>query len=535
MDLSRPDIDLPQWRALVRTSFRIIRRQPAGFSIGSRSSMGVLWTGLLFYGLMGVFFAVLVNQTHAAGPAAFLVLSLVSIFIGSSVLVEFGSSIVTADDILILGTRPISSRTYFAARITVVLLFVLMYAAALAGPAEVTFLHRYGIAVGAAWLVAAAAASMATGLAMVLVYTAALRYVSAQRIRSVMGYVQMGLSFVIYGGYGLLLNKLGPMFDVSTLPAWTTLLPPAWFASLVSLAGGEWTPGHWAGGILALLSLVILFTAIGGRISLSYTESILASATDEAAGKRRPGKGGLGLARFLARPEDRAIALLVLKQFRYDTKFKLAVLSIIPITILYLYQGMKGATGLSDPFVNPEGFESSALVYIAVILFPVILKSEIVRSDMYQASWIFHAAPVHKGDLMLAVRNIVSVLFLAPYLTLLALLFLYFWGNAGHVLLHMIVLSLASDIFMQVLSLIAPQLPFSAPRATGQRTAMVTGAMVASPILILGLMAVFTFYLYPSFLTYAGGVIALALLDLLGRVLVKRRTGHAGERLEYGW
>ena len=100
---------------------------------------------------------------------------------------------------------------------------------------------------------------------MVLVYTAALRYVPASRIRSVMGYVQMALSFAIYGSYALLLDKLGPMFDLASLPSWTALLPPAWFASLVGLAAGEWTGGLLAGLLLSLVSLVLLLAAIGGR------------------------------------------------------------------------------------------------------------------------------------------------------------------------------------------------------------------------------------------------------------------------------
>ncbi|HEX9006402.1 MAG TPA: hypothetical protein VF889_03850, partial [Bacteroidota bacterium] len=80
-----------------------------------------------------------------------------------------------------------------------------------------------------------------------------------------------------------------------------------------------------------------------------------------------------------------------------------------------------------------------------------------------------------------------------------------------------------------------PQLPFSAPRTTGERTAIVTAAMVAGPILILALMALFTFYLYQSLLTYACGAAALFLLDLLLRALLKQRTRRVGERLECVW
>ncbi|HEX9007209.1 MAG TPA: hypothetical protein VF889_07935, partial [Bacteroidota bacterium] len=66
------DIDVRQWRALVRTSFRIIRRQPSSFSLGGRSAGGGLWAGVVIYVLMGVLFAFLASQAAAPDTAAFL-------------------------------------------------------------------------------------------------------------------------------------------------------------------------------------------------------------------------------------------------------------------------------------------------------------------------------------------------------------------------------------------------------------------------------------------------------------------------------
>ena len=118
-------------------------------------------------------------------------------------------------------------------------------------------------------------------------------------------------------------------------------------------------------------------------------------------------------------------------------------------------------------------------------------------------------------------------------LALLALVFLYFFRHPGHVVLHMIVLTLAADIFLQVLSMVSPGLPFSSPRTVGARVASVSAAMIAGPIFILGFMALFTYFLYPSALLYTAGVAALLGLDLLLRSLLRRRVTAVGDRLEF--
>ena len=46
----------------------------------------------------------------------------------------------------------------------------------------------------------------------------------------------------------------------------------------------------------------------------------------------KPNRSGV---HFFRRPEDRAVAMLIARQFRYDVKFKMAVLSILPLTVFY--------------------------------------------------------------------------------------------------------------------------------------------------------------------------------------------------------
>jgi hypothetical protein len=535
MNLLPEDFDVRQWRALLRVSFKIMQRQQSHLSMGKQSRMSNLWMGVLFYGIMGFVFAGAAAAATSAGTAAFILACLISVFISTLVLLEFGSTIVSPDDIAVLSMRPISSRTYFAARISAVGVMVLLYATAMSGPAVVAFAWRFGVHVGLAWLLAAISGSLAAALLMIVIYTGALRHISPTKIRTVMGYVQLVLSFTIYGGYAILSEKLVVLMGAAGLPAFAPLLPQAWFASIVALAAGETSTTHWLGLALSITLLGGLIAAVGGRISLGYAEASAAAVT-EGSEKRKKGKAsGLGVLRLLRHHEDRAIALLLLRQFRYDVKFKMSVLTIIPLTFLYLYQGMQRGDGIVDPFISTGGFGPSVLLYVAVILFPVILKNEIVRSDMYQASWVFYASPVLRGELILSVRRVITVLFVLPYLGLLTLIFFYFFRHPGHVLQHMIVLYLASNLFLQVLFIITPQLPFSRPRVVGERVAAITVTMIAGPIFFLATMGLFTYFLYPSFWLYAAGTSVMIAINMLLRSLLSKRAMKAGEELEYGW
>lgn len=69
--------------------------------------------------------------------------------------------------------------------------------------------------------------------------------------------------------------------------------------------------------------------------------------------------------------------------------FRLGVLSILPVTILYVLKSARDGT-IGDPFLPYAGSqrEGFSLVVMAVMMFPSILKMHLTHSDAYRASWI---------------------------------------------------------------------------------------------------------------------------------------------------
>ena len=129
---------------------------------------------------------------------------------------------------------------------------------------------------------------------------------------------------------------MASQFDRSPLPTrrWIWFVPVSWFASIEPALSGI---GRSARTLLATLAaLVLTITALAlaaGRLSLEFAERLSAASTTA----ERPRKGLMRRIPGFREGEAYAIATLVRAQFRYDMRFRFAILSIVPVTIFYIF------------------------------------------------------------------------------------------------------------------------------------------------------------------------------------------------------
>ena len=119
----------------------------------------------------------------------------------STVLIDHNSAITSPDDYGILAFHPVSSRTYFAARLANVFVYTLGMATVLCYLPVILFFFRHGAAVGLAALAAAYGGAIAVTLTVMLVYAWMLRLVGPRRLRSALSWLQLVISMFVYGGY----------------------------------------------------------------------------------------------------------------------------------------------------------------------------------------------------------------------------------------------------------------------------------------------------------------------------------------------
>jgi hypothetical protein len=141
--------------------------------------------------------------------------------------------------------------------------------------------------------------------------------------------------------------------------------------------------------------------------------------------------------------------------------------------------------------------------------------------------------PAEKVRLVLALKKILFTAFIVPYLSVLSLVFLYYFNNVLHVLMHLIVLLLFSYAFLQAYLLFNPQMPFSVPRQMGQRATLLGVVMVIGPIAMIGVLLLFSFFVYRDPFVYVGSVIVLWLTIFILEKVLLLRVSRKLARLEF--
>jgi ABC-2 type transport system permease protein len=535
-------VDYEQWRALVRLSLKIDLRTASmarsGYAQTSKSAKpsGQLFVQFLVYVVMGAMLSIFVVFSKDVFFTGMVLLTYTMMMTGMLVLIDFGAIVISPDDYAILGYQPVSSRTYFISRLTNILVYSTSLTLALSIIPVIAYFFTAGFRplLGIAALLAALFTGLATTLFLVLIYATVLRVINPHRLRRIVGYFQLLLSFFIYGGY-MVLPRLIKVETIAAMSIkktpWLMLYPPAWFASYLDLAMGRMTAMEIAPALLSIVVLALLANHARGKLALEYSDR-LSSATTVS---ERPKKSsGFVLPAIVFREgEARAVALLVRNQFKYDQKFRLAVLGILPLTVLYLYLGLDHGP-LLDPFVNRGfGLDNSLLLYLAILMFPSLLRLSLTNSDSYQASWIYYATPADRSRLVLQAKNFIFVYFMIPYLLFIGAIFFYFYRNVWHVLAHLAVLALLSHAFLQLAALINPALPFSQPMRKAQRSTSFILIGMVTPFAAVALLGFLKMFVYPNPAVLMMTLAALIGLSWWGEKILQARVRRRTERFEY--
>jgi hypothetical protein len=484
----RAGVDYAQWRALTRATLLIEFRTMGGRS--GRASAQVKATGallglLVFYTMFGGMISLVVWVNADLFVSALIVVAYAMFMVGTAALLDHNAAITSPDDYLILGPRPVDSRTYFAARATNVFVYTLAMTTVFAYLPLLAFLVRHGAGVALGATAAVYASTGATTLTMVVSYVWLMRVVGPARLKRLLSYVQMLASFFVYGGFVLVAELIGPNALKLTVhkTAWLLALPPVWFASYVEIAAGRLTMAEVGPAVLSLVVVAGLVAAAGGRLSLDYADRLGAvmSASAARAGVVRQSRRAL----WFRRDEARAVALLIRAQFRNDLKFRMGVLAILPLTILYIVMGLREGE-IGDPFVR-RGYQGFSMITMAVLMFPSMLRMNLIRSDAYKASWIFFATPVDRVRIVRAAKNLLLVTFLLPYLAAVGLLLAWLSPYPSHTAVHLLVIALLSHLALQTVIFLEPDLPFSRPLVKGSSSSRVFMVMMivgASAVLL---------------------------------------------------
>jgi hypothetical protein len=544
----RLDVDYEQWRALLRVALKLDVREATlgGRTLGVQGSgVRALAGALILYVVTGAVLAPLIWLSADVLFTGTIFLTYAMLLVGGLVLLDFQAVVTSPKDREVLGFQPVGAPTYLAAKFANLLFYVVVVTTAIGiGPFTAFFLKDgFHAALGVAAVVATYLSTSATALAMLLSYACIVAAVRPERLRRALSYLQLGLSTLVFGGYVLLPALMDdPQMVRLALPKvwWIWLHPATWFASYLELARGRLDQSYLLAAVGSLLTLVLLAAGVRRVFTLADANTLV----ELARGPGTPVVQGTGTAgvthplRWFRRNEPRAAALLIRAQFRYDQRFRLSVLAVIPMLLMFLLVSIPGASGRSsadgwgvpDPFTDPEVGLRPNMLYFALVLAPVMVMMEVARSDQYRAAWIFSATPHDVGRLVVSIKNVVMVYFVIPLLLVLAGFFTYAFGHLGHTLIHTAILGLICHLYLQLAVLVAPNLPFSRPPQKIDRMSIfLINILAVLPAMFLLQPALAWAYAGPARLVTTVATIAgvSALLDRLCAWRVRRRWARA--------
>ncbi|HYT73210.1 MAG TPA: hypothetical protein VEL79_00555 [Vicinamibacterales bacterium] len=525
-------VDARQWRALVRTYVKLDFRTPGGAvrSHQTQRRAASPLVGLAFItAIGGLVFAFIAAVTDDVLLATSLLTTYAAANTMMLLLVDFTGVVISPDDYGVLGHRPVASRTYFAARMAAIGVYVGTISLVMAAPPAIVYAMKLGPAAAPATVFAVLFCNLTTAVLVITGYVALLRWVHPGRLRRAMSYLQLAVSASFYATYylatvGLRRAAMTPMgFERAR---WLWAAPSTWFAAFVPVAAGRGSIAAWIASLVALLLTAACVPLAAGRLSLDYARRVgEMSAAGEPAGKRR----AMRLPGF-RRGEARAVALLVRAQFRFDNRFRMAILSILPLTGFYLLLGSSQGA-LQDPFSGLT-HASGPGVFFAIAFIPLTLHGALTVSESWRASWIFFATPASHARIVVATKNFVTVYFLGSYLAVLASFWSFFFDRAWHAAVHALFAGLLAHLLLQLTVIARPALPFAAEPRKAERSFNTFG------IIIVGSIAAGVFpFLLP--IVYQRVVVTIAVLAFMLAVTaaleyaLRQRVSEAIGELEF--
>lgn len=531
-------VDYIQWRALARAYMWMDFATLLG-AYGPKEARRAAVRLLVAWGFLtalGLSQASVVWLARDPFLAAALVTTMMMLWVGLTVLAQ-STTLIAPEDFAIIGFRPVSSRTYFAVRLTALLWQTLETTLLVGWLPVVAFLTREDgtLQLALAGAAALAGSSVAVAMAVVVLYGSLIRIVSPARLAMLLSYASAAATLTLTVGVMLAVNHFAesdtPVAFLDRALArdlramW---FPGAWFAAYVALAQGPRGALEIAAAALSVVTLGALALSLRGRLSSDYAASMaeLSSRWMGGSAPREPRWGFL-------RSERRAVALLVRNHLRGDIRFQLAVT--MNVIMGLVITAMSSSFQLpADPFgADGGGMRNLMLPMFALLFVPPQVYQTLVQTPSHQASWLFFTSPSDRVKLVTAGRDAIAAFVLLPALLLLAVFFTVAYGHVGHAVLHASFLGAVAYASLQLSVLITPRLPFSVPLVQGSSHGFPLFTNLLVLMIGMPFFALLQFLAYRSGYHLAIGFAGVAALVWGLNVLTRRRIERRASTLVY--
>jgi hypothetical protein len=527
-------VDWRQLRALLVASIRLDIRSSRSRYGGSR--VPPLFIVLITYTVMGVLLAVALIRSGDPFAYAIFTLSGAMFMTALTVIMEYGTVVVNPDDYEIMAHRPISSRTYFWAKVANLLFYVSLMAATLAGPGALlgAFTFPSGALFGLTHFAMALLSCWSTAALVVVLYSAAVRIVSYDRFTSAITFVHTAATLVLTMGYVFLPRMLAedPTLISIRRGGWLFAAPPAWYAAVVDLAAGAAPPQSVLLAALAGISSAVLLGLALTTISLGYAGRLseLASSApkEQPVRTRSSGRRRFAIGRLVSSNDSELAGYeLMAAYLARERKLRSRVYPAFGLPMAaYLFGLITG--GLHDPLIaSPDGAGLNVMNILGLycVFISFFFASAMTQTDQWRASWLFYAAPLaDRSGLVVGARKVVIWRYLVPFFAGLFVLLSFTMPllSAAAFVIVTFALSLAT---FSLIGLTSPHLPLSqsVEKARQMRQLGIVALLAMAMGVVIGVQKAFRKVPAAGAFVLIGLVVTVWVLEVVLRRRLRRR------------
>lgn len=435
----RQGIDTDHLYAIVETKLMMDKRRVyMNWRQGQQENRNHLNVVLIVYGLFGLFAgAAVMSLPFLTGMV--IVHAYFIFMLAMTLITDFSTVLLDTADNQILLPRPVSSRTFFTARLIHILIYLLQFTIVLSiMPIIFTFV-KYGFLPGTGICITILLSVLVAVFFTYLLYMLILRFSNEEKVRDIVTYFQIGMTIFFTVGYQVLLRvvDLSELAEPFEIHWYSYLIPPVWMAMLLE---GVYTFNFDAMHItmtgLAIFVPVALFWLMNKYLAPSFSRKLAALNTDgarvvtPAAGKKKD-QLAVALSGFFCKLSvERGAFEFTWKMAARDKSFKLqfypGMAYIAFFIFVIVFNGGRN-------FEEQWAVLSSTAKYLPLIYIPLLsVSGGIIIStfnENFQASWIYYSAPVaDPGEIIAGSLKALFVKFFFPVYALLFAFCLYIWG-----------------------------------------------------------------------------------------------------------
>ena len=429
------------------------------------------------------------SMSIATGILMFLVMT--------SMISDFSAVLLDIRDRFIIATKPVDKRTINFARTLHIIYYLMVLTGALAGPSLIAALYAHGLLFFLVYVLEVVLLDLLILVITALLYLLILRFFDGERLKDIINYFQIILSFAVVIGYQL----VGRSFSLINMhiefheASWQWFIPPFWFgAAFQWLESGKATAQTMGMALVALVIPLGLFY-LYIRLMPSFEKQLQKlSAESSRTTSKRYGWMTLLMKLFTSRNQERHFFKFAFLMMARERDFKLKVYpslgfsAIIPFIVILSPVWSQGIQVLSHG-------KWYLWIYMSGLVIPTVMLM-LRNSTQYGGSWVYLATPIkeysaiYKGTIKAALMRLYLPVFL-----LQSIVFLLLFG--WRIIPDLIVVFLSMWLYAVITFRISRKaLPFSEPYNVTQQADRWTVLPLLFLILVFALIH-FLFTLIP--------------------------------------